>query len=119
MVFQILLSGMKFLQESRASLACLYKNFPVDISGTVVGESPDCLLLSGTVVGENPDHVCWVQVDFASYNSQVLTFGTLHSLAPLEVRIDEKSIFQDTADRTDRGQFLIESALHSLGQAAH
>ena len=33
---------------------------PVDISGTVVGESPDCLLLSGTVVGENPDHVCWV-----------------------------------------------------------
>ncbi len=32
---------------------------PVDISGTVMGESPDCLLLSGTVVGENPDHVCW------------------------------------------------------------
>ncbi len=32
---------------------------PVDISGTVVGESPDCLLLSGTVLGENPDHVCW------------------------------------------------------------
>ncbi len=32
---------------------------PVDISGTVVGESLDCLLLSGTVVGENPDHVCW------------------------------------------------------------
>ena len=31
---------------------------PVDISGTVVGESPDCLLLSGTVDGENPDHVC-------------------------------------------------------------
>ncbi len=29
--------------------------YPVDISGTVVGESPDCLLLSGTVVGENPD----------------------------------------------------------------
>ncbi len=27
--------------------------------GTVVGESPDCLLLSGTVVGENPDYVCW------------------------------------------------------------
>ncbi len=34
--------------------------FPVDIFGTVVGESPDCLLLSGTVVGENPDYVCWV-----------------------------------------------------------
>ncbi len=34
---------------------------PVDISGTVVGESPDCLLLFGTVVGENPDHVCWDQ----------------------------------------------------------
>ncbi len=32
---------------------------PVEISGTVVGENPDCLLLSGTVVGENPDHVCW------------------------------------------------------------
>ncbi len=32
---------------------------PVDIFGTVVGESPDCLLLSGTVVGENPDYVCW------------------------------------------------------------
>ncbi len=30
-----------------------------DISGNVVGESPDCVLLSGTVVGENPDHVCW------------------------------------------------------------
>ncbi len=35
-----------------------YSN-PVDNFGTVVGESPDCLLLSGTVVGENPDHVCW------------------------------------------------------------
>ncbi len=33
--------------------------FPVDNFGTVVGESPDRLLLSGTVVGENPDHVCW------------------------------------------------------------
>ena len=31
------------------------------ISGTVMGESPDCLLLFGTVVGENPDHVCWVK----------------------------------------------------------
>ena len=34
--------------------------YPVDISGTAVGESPDFLLLSGTVVGENPDHVCCV-----------------------------------------------------------
>ena len=34
-------------------------HIPVDIFGTVVGESPDCLLLSGTVVGENPDYVCW------------------------------------------------------------
>ncbi len=34
--------------------------YTVDISGTMVGGSPDCLLLSGTVVGENPDHVCWV-----------------------------------------------------------
>ncbi len=33
------------------------------ISGTVAGESPDCLLLSGTVVGENPDHVCWVSIN--------------------------------------------------------
>ncbi len=41
----------------------LLNTFPVDIVdifGTVVGESPDCLLLSGTLVGENPDHVCWV-----------------------------------------------------------
>ncbi len=36
--------------------------YPLDIFGTVVGESPDCLLLSGTVIGENPDHVCWVPV---------------------------------------------------------
>ncbi len=36
---------------------------PVDICGTVVGESPDYLLLSGTVVGENPDHVCWALTD--------------------------------------------------------
>ena len=35
-----------------------FYSIPVDISGTVVGESLDCLLLSGTVVGENPDHVC-------------------------------------------------------------
>ena len=34
-------------------------NIPVDISGTVLGECLDCLLLSGIVVGENPDHVCW------------------------------------------------------------
>ena len=32
---------------------------PVDICGTLEGESPDGVLLSGTVVGENPDHVCW------------------------------------------------------------
>ena len=30
-----------------------------DISVTIVGESPDSLLLLRTVVGENPDHVCW------------------------------------------------------------
>ncbi len=35
---------------------------PVDISGTVVGESPDCLLFFGTVVGENPDYVCWEMI---------------------------------------------------------
>ncbi len=39
------------------SFECWY--IPVEISGTVMGESPDCLLLSGTVVGENLDHVCW------------------------------------------------------------
>ncbi len=39
------------------------KTTPLDNSGTVVGESPDCLLLFGTVVGENPDHVCWDVVD--------------------------------------------------------
>ena len=37
-----------------------YSTYPVDNFGTVVGESPDRLLLSGTVVGENPDYVCWV-----------------------------------------------------------
>ncbi len=42
--------------------------FPVDISGTIVGESPDCLLLSGTVVGENPDHVCWYCHDEIQFN---------------------------------------------------
>ncbi len=30
---------------------------PVDISQTVMGESPNCLLLSGIELGENPDHV--------------------------------------------------------------
>ena len=35
-------------------------SYPVDIFGTVVGESLECLLLFGTVVGENPDHVSWV-----------------------------------------------------------
>ncbi len=34
-------------------------NIPVDISGNVVGENPDCLLFFGTVAGENPDHFCW------------------------------------------------------------
>ncbi len=37
-------------------------HLPVDIFGTVIGESPDCLLLSGTVVGENPDYVCWAKI---------------------------------------------------------
>ncbi len=31
---------------------------PVDISGTVMGESLDCRMISRTVVGKNPDHVC-------------------------------------------------------------
>ncbi len=39
--------------------------YPVDIFGTVVGESPDSLLLSWTVVGENPNHVCWVEIIIA------------------------------------------------------
>ncbi len=33
----------------------MLKSIQVDISGTVVGKSLDCLLLSGMVVGENPD----------------------------------------------------------------
>ena len=37
----------------------IYFNSSVDISGTVVGEGPDYLLLSGTMVGENRDHICW------------------------------------------------------------
>ena len=45
----------------------LLSQFPVDISGTVMGESPDCLLLSGTVVSENPDHVCWVALHMGMY----------------------------------------------------
>ena len=49
-------------QKTKKPMLYLY---PVDIFGTVVGESPDCLLLSWTVVGENPDYVCWVQ----SYSS--------------------------------------------------
>ena len=51
--------------------SALSKSIPVDNFGTVVGESPDCLLLSGTVVSENPDHVCWdtelTQHAFGSY----------------------------------------------------
>ena len=43
---------------------------PVDISGTVVGESPDCLLLSGTVVGENPD---WESA--GNYNKVHVLYG--------------------------------------------
>ncbi len=34
--------------------------YPLDNSGTVMGESPDFLLLFGTVVSESPDHVCRV-----------------------------------------------------------
>ena len=37
-----------------------YIYYPIDISGTVMSERLDCLLLSGTVVSKNPDHVCWV-----------------------------------------------------------
>ena len=52
---------------------------PLDIFGTVVGESPDCLLLSGTVVGENPDHVCWEVINVLHVTmrnkGRVLCFG--------------------------------------------
>ncbi len=51
---QLPLTPIKFLP----SLCNIYKD-PVDIFGTVVGESPDCLLLSGTVVSENTDYLCW------------------------------------------------------------
>ena len=49
-----------FVMAIRITLQKL--QLPVDIFGTVVGESPDCLLLSGTVVGENPDYVCWAYI---------------------------------------------------------
>ncbi len=48
-------------------------SYPLDISGTVVGESPDCLLLSGTVVGENPDYVCWVSLSFYDHKPSIIT----------------------------------------------
>ena len=51
--------------------------YPVDIFGTVVGESPDCLLLSGTVVGENPDYVCWV---YSLFEDVGLLLGPLNKL---------------------------------------
>ena len=47
----------------------------VDISGTVVGECPDCLLLSGTVVSENPDHVCWAQIHSWLHNQVTRIFN--------------------------------------------
>ncbi len=51
-------------------------SIPVDISGTVVGASPDCLLLSGMVVGENPDHVCWESVqEFYNWTGPIFIVG--------------------------------------------
>ena len=47
--------GDRFVPSISFSVTC-----PVNISGTVMGESPDCLLLSGTMVGENWDYVCWM-----------------------------------------------------------
>ncbi len=57
----------------------LIVHFPVDISGTFMGESPDYLLLSGTVVGENPDHVCWVSDNRSDFESDLKcqTFAVL------------------------------------------
>ncbi len=59
---------------------------PVDISGTVVGESPDCLLLSGTVVGENLDHVCWEAINgvatFPTFDAFFLLFGQKWKICP-------------------------------------
>ncbi len=57
------------------SLICIFETHPVDISGTVVGESPDCLLLSGTVVGENPDHVCWALTEVHYLRKNILSSG--------------------------------------------
>ncbi len=51
------LVNLWFSQHQNACLSCTL--IPVDIFGTVIGESLDCLLLFGTVVGENPDYVCW------------------------------------------------------------
>ncbi len=35
---------------------------PVDISETMVGESPDYILLSWTVVGENTEQAGWAPI---------------------------------------------------------
>ena len=47
---------------AQCNKSIIVENIPVDISGTIVGESPDCLLLPGTVVGGNPDRVYWDDV---------------------------------------------------------
>ena len=57
------------------NLAVGWSRSPVDIFGTVVGESPDCLLLSGSVVGENPDHVYWEVFYWSSRISDIIKQG--------------------------------------------
>ncbi len=62
-------------------------DLPVDISGTVMGESPDCLLLSGTVVSENQDHVCWaiIMVYQRAYDSLEFCVPVMENIIPVSV----------------------------------
>ncbi len=51
--------GQLVSKSNATQSGALGSSIQCPISWTVVGESPDCLLLSGTVVGENLDYVCW------------------------------------------------------------
>ncbi len=65
----------------------LFKN-PVDISGAVICDSPDYLLLSGTVVGGNLDHVRWEDTTKSSktwvyYSNSITCNSGIISTPPL------------------------------------
>ncbi len=61
------------VQEKAGGLSstssCIFDILATHISGTFVGESPDCLLLSGTVFDENLDHVCWATIQICQQNT--------------------------------------------------